>query len=941
MSEQGDPMESEARLKRAFQAIQKLRTKLEALESAQAEPIAIIGIGCRFPRGVDSPEAFWKLLDEGQDAIREVPEERWDLDALYDPELATPGKMNTRWGGFLDRVDHFDPAFFGISSREAAGIDPQQRLLLEVAWEALENAGIAPTRLSGSKTGVFVGVMLCDFYKLLQQAPLRGGSGISNSITANRLSFTLDLRGPSVSVDTACSSSLVSVDLACQSLRAKTSSIALAGGVNVILNPEITVASSWAGMMSPDGRCKTFDARANGYVRGEGCGIVVLKRLSDAQADGDRILALIRGSAVNQDGRTTVLTAPSGLAQREVIRQALERAGLSPEQINYVEAHGTGTALGDPIEVEALADVVGRPRPDGRECVIGSVKTNIGHTEGAAGIAGLIKVVLSLQNETIPSILHYQKLNPNISLEGTALSVASSPRPWPSGKERRFAAVSSFGFGGTNAHVVLEEAPAAVKEASGAPDGRGDQIERPLHLLPLSAKSEAALREVARRYAGHLSSHPEVAIADLCHTAGVGRTHFAHRLAITAGASADLRAQLSAFADSSGAPAGVVHGKAATGQPPKVAFLFTGQGSQYAGMGMRLYDTQPVFRRALDQCDEILRAHLPGSASLIRLLRATETGEGGEAPLYQTAFTQPALFALEYALAELWRSFGITPHAVMGHSVGEYVAACVAGAMDVKDGLALIAARARLMQALPKDGMMALVTASEERVLEALRGREALVSIAAQNAPNQTVIAGETRAVQAILDALEEDFILSEPLHVSHAFHSPLIEPMLDAFEAEARRVSFAAPVIPLVSNLTGSILKKGEVPDAAHWRRHARSPVRFLAGMQALAEAGCRVFVEIGPHLTLSKSGKKCLPGLDATWLPSLERGADDWKTLLASLSALYVRGHEVDFAGFDRGYARRRIALPTYPFERKRYWPEPHEIKSYAKEAQDEARN
>ena len=474
--------------------------------------------------------------------------------------------------------------------------------------------------------------------------------------------------------------------------------------------------------------------------------------------------------------------------------------------------------------------------------------------------------------------------------------------------------------------------------------GESDRFERPLHLFTLSAKSEAALRELTRRYAGHITTHPEEPLADLCHTAGVGRAHFAHRLAIVAADSASLGQQLDAFA-SSGEASGVLHGKAPAGQPPKVAFLFSGQGAQYAGMGVQLYDAQPAFRSALDRCDEILRAHLPGNASLLALLRdASDAGSTERSPLYQTAYTQPALFALEFALAEMWRSFGIVPHAVLGHSIGEYAAACVAGAMTLEDGLALVAARGRLMQALPPGGAMVLVTADEARVVEALRGHEALVSIAAQNAPNQTVIAGEAGAVQAVVAALEEDFILSEPLHVSHAFHSPLLDPMLDALEQEARRVSFTSPVIPLVSNLTGAIMGNGQAPDAAYFRRHARAPVRFLAGMQALAEAGCRIFVEVGPHNTLSRSGKKCLTEATVTFLPSLKRGEDDFRTLLSSLAALYTSGHEVDFAGFDRGYARRRLALPTYPFERKRCWPEPHEIRSYLQKqekAHDEARN
>ena len=667
----------------------------------QTELIAIIGIGCRFP-GAKDPEEFWQLLHEGRVAVTEVPPERWDVDAFYDPNLDSDDKMNTRWGGFLEDVDKFDPFFFGVSSREASAMDPQQRLLLEVTWEALENAGLAPTRLAGSQTGVFVGISSQDYYKLMFDAPKRAATGISNSIAANRLSYFLDLRGPSMAVDTACSSSLVAVHLACQSLRTREANLALAGGVNIILSPEWTVTFSQAGMMASDGLCKSFDAAADGYVRGEGCGMVVLKRLRDALKDGDNILAVIRGSAVNQDGRSNGLTAPNGLAQQAVIRQALDNAELSPNQIDYIEAHGSGTPLGDVIEVQSLAEVLGQERSQYQKCALGSVKTNIGHLETAAGIAGLIKVVLSLQHGEIPPHPHLKEINPRIALEKTPFVIPTIHQP--SDIKPRFVGLSSFGFGGTNAHVVLATpanwevslADLALRNTdekseivesnnliSKIPNPKS--IDRPLHLLTLSARTDKALKQLADRYESHVAANPDQLLPDICFTANTGRSHFDHRLAIVAEEADTLRQPLGNFTSGKKTD-GTLDGKVGDCKRPKIAFLFTGQGSQYIGMGRQLYDTQPTFREALNRCDELLRPNL--SQSLLSILYP----ESGQSSLLDdTAYAQPALFALEYALFQLWQSWGIEPDAVMGHSVGEYVAACIAGVFSLEDGLRLIA----------------------------------------------------------------------------------------------------------------------------------------------------------------------------------------------------------------------------------------------------------
>lgn len=875
------------------------------------EPLAIIGLGCRLP-GAGDPEAYWRLLRQGGDAITEVPSDRWDANSFYDPRAGTPGKMNTRWGGFLSRVDQFDPSFFSIAPREAERLDPQQRLLLEVAWEALEDAGVAAERIRGTATGVFVGISTYDYWRLqtdnLDSIDAYVGTGNALSLAANRLSYFFDLRGPSLAIDTACSSSLTAMHMACQSLRTGESELALVGGVNLILSPELNLAFSQARMMAADGRCKTFDAAADGYVRGEGCGVVVLKRLSDAARDGNRILALVRGSAINQDGHSSGLTAPNGLAQQAVIRQALRQAGVQPAQIGYVEAHGTGTPLGDPIELEALQAVLAPGRSPDQPCVVGSVKTNIGHLEAAAGLAGLIKVVLSLRHGEIPPVLHFKALNPHLSLTGSNFLIPTRCLPWPSGNRPRLAGVSSFGFGGTNAHVVIEEAPALNRAAS--------KFERPLHLFTLSARSEGGLREQARRYEAFLAAHPEAPLADVCFTANTGRTHFTHRRAVLADSLDQLRERLAGGETGSGAEdlgAASVSGRS----QPKVAFLFTGQGSQYVGMGRRLYETQPTFRETLDRCDHLLRLHMEQP-----LLSVLYPEPGTDSPLDQTAYTQPALFALEYALAELWRSWGIQPDAVMGHSVGEYVAACLAGVFSLEDGLNLIAHRGRLMQALPREGAMATVSATEELVTAALRPYQRDVSIAAVNGLDQIVISGRRQSLEAILNDLEQRGVRARWLTVSHAFHSPLMEPALKEFERIASGVSFAAPRLELVSNLTGEIFKPGQVPDVAYWSRQLRETVRFSAGMNSLRETGSQVFVEIGPSATLLGMGRRCLPEGAGQWFPSLRKGQSEWRQILKSLGSLYLQGVVVDWAGFDQDYSRCSLSLPTYPFQRERYW-------------------
>ena len=896
-------------------------TTNEAMPFGQAASgIAIIGMGCRFP-GAKDPQTFWQLLHDGVDAIKEVPPSRWDNTADIE-------EIHTRWGGFLEQVDQFDPQFFGIAPREAELMDPQQRLLLEVSWEALENAGVIQSQLAGSQTGVFIGISNYDYSRLQFNHSVAtdpySGTGNAFSIAANRLSYVLDLQGPSWAVDTACSSSLVAVHQACQSLHQGECHLALAGGVNLILSPEVTMAFSKAGMIAVDGRCKTFDAKANGYVRGEGCGVVVLKRMSDALRDGDNILAVIKGSAVNQDGRSNGLTAPNAIQQQAVIRRALENAKVQPAEISYVEAHGTGTPLGDPIEVNSLKDMLMQERSPQQPCWIGSVKTNIGHLEAASGIASLIKVVLCLQHQEIPPHLHLTQLNPYISLEGTPLSIPTKLQKWLTANERRLAGVSSFGFGGTNAHLILEEASTTASVET--------EPERPKHIFTLSAKSELALQELAQRYLETLDA--TFLLADVCYSANTRRSHFDHRLAFVAESTVQLQEQLDAFAakqETRGLISGLLHSH----KPPRLTFLFTGQGSQYVGMGRELYLTQPTFRRTLNRCDEILRPNLEKPLLSLLYPEPGETSPFGFAvasvgkaviravsPIDETAYTQPTLFALEYALFQLWKSWGIEPNVVMGHSVGEYVAATVAEVFSLEDGLKLIAERGRLMQALHQDGEMVAVFADEATVTAAIQPYAQEVSIAAFNGPQNMVVSGKQQAVSSVVETLEAQGVKTKKLNVSHAFHSPLMEPMLADFQRIAHEITYSSPRIDLISNVTGK-LATSEIATPEYWCRHIRQPVRFAASMETLAQQGYEVFVECGAKPTLLEMGRQCLKqGGEAILLPSLRQGQSEWQGMLQSLGELYVRGVQIDWSGFYQDYNHRHLPLPTYPFQRQRYW-------------------
>jgi len=907
------PTDSLSPVKRALLEIRELKAQLARAQSALHAPLAIVGMALRLPGGVKDAAGLADLLWNGVDAIAPIPADRWSVEALHADDPDAPGKMTTREGGFIDHVDRFDAEFFGISPREAASMDPQQRLLLELAWEALENAGQAPGALAGTRTGVYLGISNNDYGRALfrhrELIDPYFSTGNAYSVASGRLSYVLGLQGPSVAVDTACSSSLVALHLAAQGLRLGECDAALVGAVNLILTPELNINFSKARMMAADGRCKTFDAAADGYVRGEGCVVLVLKRLSDAEAHGDRVLAVLRGSAINQDGRSGGLTAPNGPAQEAVIRAALDNARVRPHEIGYVEAHGTGTPLGDPIEVQALGAALSEGRDQATPLLIGSVKTNIGHLEAAAGLAGLAKVVLALQRRELPPHLHLRQGNPHIDWAAWPLRVPTAVTPWADIGGRRLAGVSSFGFSGTNAHVILEQAP----EAPEAPEAPATA--RTQHLLALSARHPSELAELARRYARTIAEQP-AALADLCFTANAGRSHFAHRLALLAPDAQRMADGLDAFAQGR-EPARLAHGHGEGAAGPRVAFLFTGQGAQYVGMGRALYAQFPVFRASMDACDAALRGHM--DRGLLELVHAPHDAP---TPVDETVYAQPLTFAIEVSLAALWRSWGIEPEALLGHSLGEYAAACVAGALSLEDGLRLVAARGRLTHELPAHGAMAAVFAPLVTVEAAVAAGGQGLTIAAHNGPEHFVISGPREAVHGSVAALQAQGVRAKPLRVPHAAHSALIEPALPGLQNVLRTVRFAPPAITLVSNLTGQPVAPDELSDPGYWLRHMREPVRFAQAMQVLLQQGITHFVEVGPHPVLLGMGAECAAGAPVQWLPSLHRERPDGVDLWESLQRLYADGAEVDWTAFHAGGPGRRVPAPSYPFRATRHW-------------------
>jgi acyl transferase domain-containing protein/SAM-dependent methyltransferase len=911
-SNQNPAQEQLSPLKRALAELRRLRNKVDEMDRRQKEPIAIVGFGLRFPGGAHDEFSLWQILAQGVNTVTEIPGDRWNLDDYYDPDAGKPGKMYTRHGACLRGVDQFDAEFFGVSPREAASIDPQHRLLLETSWEALENAAIAPATLRDSQTGVFVGIGNSDYWRLVyadeERVDAYSALGNSYSVAAGRLAYFFGLHGPAMAIDTACSASLVAVHQACRSLRAGECNLALAAGVNLILSPEANINFCKSRMLAPDGRCKTFDASADGYVRGEGCGVVVLKTLSSAKADGNRILAVIRGSAVNQDGRSGGLTAPNGPAQEAVIREALSDGGIAPREISYLEAHGTGTSLGDPIEVKAACAALCQDRPADQPLALGSIKTNIGHLEAAAGVAGLLKVILALQHKSIPPHLHLTKKNPYIDWDRWPIFVPTTLTPWNPINGKRIAGLSSFGFSGTNAHLIVEEAPEVATPVA--------LTDRPVHILALSARNREGVQQLASALADRIEAVTENELADVCFTANAGRAHFPERVAIIGENIQQIRDSLLEYSGEK-ANSSIPSEEPIDLKSPPVAFLFSGQGSQYVGMGRDLYETCPTFRRILNRSDELLRQYLEKP-----LLSVLYPDSAEQSLIDNTAYCQPALFAIGYALAELWRSWGIQPAIVMGHSVGEYTAACVAGVFSFEDGLRLIAERGRLMQSLPAGGRMAAVFTNRRSVEGAIisRGTRS-VSIAAINGPELVVISGQGHDVQSVLDRLESEGVKSSDLVVSHAFHSPLMHPIADAFARAAETVQYGQLNTTLVSTVTGSVADTKLVGAPDYWCRQIIEPVQFMAAIQTIEQQGVKTLLELGPRPVLLGMSRPCL-GTQVTYLPSLRPGRGNWLQMLESLRTLYLSGAEINWAGFESDYPRRRLTLPAYPFQRSRYW-------------------
>ncbi len=879
-------------------------------ENGAARSIAIVGIGCRFPGGVCDAESFWGLLREGRDVIGEIPPDRFDLSHYYDARPATPGRVMTRWGGFLERLEEFDPLFFGISPREAERLDPQQRLLLETAWEALEDAGQDVNALEGSATGVFVGQWLSDFENRLftdaEAVDFYMTTGSGRYASSGRISYLLGLTGPSITIDTACSSSLVAVHLAVSSLRSGECTVALAGGANTILQPHISVAYSQSRMMAPDGRCKFGDASGDGYVRSEGAGIVVLKRLDRALADGDRIYAVIRGSASNNDGRSSgSMGTPSRVGQEALLRAAYRDAQLSPGRVGYVEAHGTGTRAGDPVELGALSTVLAEGRPEGQRARVGSVKTNFGHTEGAAGIAGLIKATLALHHETIAPSLHCKTLNPAVPWDVAPVEIARTLTEWR-GPQPRFAGVSAFGIAGANAHVVLESAPAVAEVVRADP-------RRAVHLLPVSARSPEALRALAARYADRLESDASLNLSSVCATAARKRTPLEQRAVIAARSRDEMIRALRRF---SGGESALAEGSVLP--KPQVAFVVPGQGAQWVGMARELSAAEPVFRAALERCDHAARRYVEWS--LVEQL-ALEPDAPGYL-LGRIDVIQPVLIAMAIAYAEWLASLGVTPDAVVGHSMGEVGAAYLAGALDLDQAMRIICRRSVLMGRTSGRGAMAMVDLPMADAEKRLVGRESQVGVAVSNSPRSCVISGDPAAVKEILAECERDGVFCRLVKVDVASHSPQMEAPAAELTAELADFTPSATHLPIYSTVLGRVAAGPEL-DARYWGRNMRQPVRFTDAVSEMLAAGYSVFVELGPHPVLVPAVQQTAQSRSANAVSVLacgRRQEPDPLTALAAVTGAWTSGVAVDWSVLAP--SAPFVSLPSYPWQRERYW-------------------